>query len=62
MQRATAFHMIAVLLRATPEDRRRKIEILADVVGFTPAETTQLIAEPEILYRALLTASSLVRR
>jgi uncharacterized protein (DUF2336 family) len=50
--------MIAVLRRATPQDRRRKIGLLAQVVGFTPAETRQLIDNPEMLYRALLEASS----
>lgn len=52
--RATALHMIEVLRRAAPQDRRRKIRLLAEVIGFTATETKRLINDPEILYRALI--------
>ena len=59
---ATAEHMIEVLRRADPENRRRKILLLAEVIGFTPVETERLIDDPEVLYRALLEVSSAVPR
>jgi hypothetical protein len=46
--------MIEVLRRAAPQDRRRKIRLLAEVIGFTATETKRLINDPEILYRALI--------
>jgi hypothetical protein len=62
MKRATALHMIAVLRRAAPADRRRKIKLLADVMDLTPTETEEIIAQPRILYRALLTTSFFASR